>query len=260
MYFSGGCLKRYTKGKPKENAPGREEQTKEGVKRRRRRRRQSSPSSFLPPSCRRLSAARIFLPQLSNPRLQSSASHPCFPFGFLSSGFSQCTVSCSPLPPLSPSLFLSYSLCFSCIPLLAAPPISLHLAQPLVFRLLSSRCFFHPLARLLPLNLPSILPVCSPAVASVYVCSRASAPLSPPPRLLIISLVYFPGIFSSSCRLFPSTFRSLPREEGNLSRRSVNATNMRADDGFFFPSFLIYIIYILLSPPFLPSFYLAFLI
>lgn len=78
------------------------------------------------------------------------------------------SIFCS-LPPLS--LFLLH-------PASLRLPISLHLAQPLVSRLLSSR--FHPLARLLPHNLPSILPVCSPAVAaSVYVCSRpsASAPL-----------------------------------------------------------------------------------
>lgn len=205
---------------------GREEESKEPGTRERRRRRRRKVASFL---------SRFLLPRAGDfpPRGSSATLKPaalifcslslCRPF--LSSRFFRCVVSFS----LSSRRPLAFSFCctpfFFCgrIPFCAHRPSATDLApscNPW------SSAFYLPAAsfipsreRLLSSNLPSILPVCSPAVVSVYVCSRAFALAS-----LIISLMYF---FSGFFRLSPSILRSL-RRKGDLSRRSVNVANMRA--------------------------------
>lgn len=225
MYFSGSSLKRHTKGSEKECAAeekkslrsrerGREEEEEEGS---------ILSLSFSSPSCRRLSAARI-LRNSQTRGLNLLLSFPLPPLSLLSF-LSMHRFLLALIPSSASFLFLLH-------PLLLLWPHSLLCPRRPSATDLAPSCnpwssaFYLPAAsfipsreRLLPSNLPSILPVCSPAVVSVYVCSRASALAS-----LIISLVYF---FSGFFRLSPSILRSLLRI-GDLSRRSVNVANMRA--------------------------------
>lgn len=136
---------------------GREEESKESRERGREEEEEEGSIlslSFSSPSCRRLSAARI-LRNSQTRGLNLLLSFPLPPLSLLSRFF-RCIVSFS----LSSHRPLAFSFC--CIPLLlllwphsllCSPPFrhrSCSILQPLVFRLLSPCCFFHPLARETP--------------------------------------------------------------------------------------------------------------
>lgn len=226
---------------------GREGGTKEDEKKKK----EAAPLLVVSSSpCRRLSAARIF-----------RNSQTC-DFNLL----------LLTLPPLRPSLFwsLGLSLSLSCSVSLASlcPPPQrsrsiLRNPWSSAFYLLAAS--FIPPARFLPPNLPSILPVCSPAVASVYVCS--------PPRSRR------PRVFDYlSCVLLGDFFAVVPSVSVYLSvafgafgpgkeiSAGVSMPRTCADDGSFC-SFLPALTYsplpfrfslpffVLYSPTFLPTFF-----
>lgn len=152
MYFSGSSLKRHTKGSEKECAA----EEKKSLRSRERGREEEEGSilslSFSSPSCRRLSAARI-LRNSQTRGLNLLLSFPLPPLSLLS--FLPMHRFLLALIPSSASfLFLLHPLLLLWPhSLLCSPPFrhrSCSILQPLVFRLLSPCCFFHPLARETP--------------------------------------------------------------------------------------------------------------
>lgn len=154
MYFSGSSLKRHTKGSEKECAAeekkslrsrerGREEEEEEGS---------ILSLSFSSPSCRRLSAARI-LRNSQTRGLNLLLSFPLPPLSLLSF-LSMHRFFLALIPSSASFLFLLHPLLLLWPhSFLCSPPFrhrSCSILQPLVFRLLSPCCFFHPLARETP--------------------------------------------------------------------------------------------------------------
>lgn len=226
MYFSGSSLKRHTKGSEKECAA----EEKKSLRSRERGREEEEEEGSI------LSLSRFLLPRAGDfpPRGSSATLKPaalifcslslCRPF--LSSRFFRCIVSFS-LSSHRPAsfLFLLHPLLLLWPhSLLCSPPFrhrSCSILQPLVFRLLSPCCFFHPLAR----ETPSFQ---SPFYSSGLFtrCSvRLRLQSRVRPRVFdYLSCVLLLGIFSP---VPASILRSLLRI-GDLSRRSVNVANMRA--------------------------------